>query len=960
MGMTTNNTTAQKRKSKSTARSNGRRANRHNRASLYLPFKQAREFVRSLKLKSIEEWIAYRRSGNKPSNIPGSPEQTYRGEFEGFPDFLGREPRKYLPFQEARQFVHSLKLKTTQEWMAYRRSGNKPSNIPVAPEYTYRGEFKGLPDFLGVVPRRGKYLPFEEARQFVRSLKLKGVEEWIAYRRSGNKPSNIPGRPEYTYRGEFKGLTDFLGTDPRKYTRRKLRPFEQARTFARGLGLRSTTEWKKYVRSGKLPVDIPIWPSCYKEWISWAEFLGMPKYRVKSRPFAEAREFVRSLGLKSKHEWERYCASRNKPADIPSAPQSAYQKEFRGYPDWLGYLGSGNHHWTARAIDAYLSGIESEIPNLRDASLVKLIRQAGLDVPLAQVIEAPSLQQVIDALRNNIGGIRIRLHARGDQPFDAGEIAIAEEEDFQHDEFEVNDDNLHAPDRLNGLVGPDFIEHLVQERTCGLLVRYMNGEAAQVSKLLSRNGGDFFREIKQRFESEVQGMMEVDTSCWKLRDKKTGKPTEPNLMQRFIAHKMETNRTWCNWSGTGAGKTGSAGLAAYVIDSQLTVVLCPNSTVRQWGEELKATFPDSRAAYTVDDVKHGRGSFLLLNYEKFQSSQAESLVEQIASLRPNFLVLDEVQLIKRREHSDSSIRREMLESLLTRLPEAHVLGMTATPVINELSEGVSLLEAITGKPQNLRARRRGAGAVFDALDLHFALLRNGTRYKPTYSQSLAIKTEPFSCNAMLPSLQAVAANSNNVLAIEQAILHPKLEQVADRIKPGTIIYVEFVDGIVAPIREFIHALGLTVGEYIGEADASARTDVMEKFVSGELDVLIGSRPIGLGVDGLQARCNRLILLSLPWTHAAFEQVIGRIYRQGSAFADVEVIIPQLTIDVDGQKWSWDESRYAVIQRKKTVSDAAVDGYLPTQAHLSRTEFTNRALEALRRILKRAKRNDGSR
>ena len=67
-------------------------------------------------------------------------------------------------------------------------------------------------------------------------------------------------------------------------------------------------------------------------------------------------------------------------------------------------------------------------------------------------------------------------------------------------------------------------------------------------------------------------------------------------------------------------------------------------------------------------------------------AQAESLVEQIASLRPNFLVLDEVQLIKRREHSDASIRREMLESLLTRLPEAHVLGMTATPVINELSK----------------------------------------------------------------------------------------------------------------------------------------------------------------------------------------------------------------------------------------------------------------------------------
>src|SRR5262249_52088433 len=38
------------------------------------------------------------------------------------------------------------------------------------------------------------------------------------------------------------------------------RNFEEARTFTRGLGLKSLDEWKKYCKSGKRPTDIPMAP----------------------------------------------------------------------------------------------------------------------------------------------------------------------------------------------------------------------------------------------------------------------------------------------------------------------------------------------------------------------------------------------------------------------------------------------------------------------------------------------------------------------------------------------------------------------------------------------------------------------------------------------------------------------------------------------------------------------------
>lgn len=587
---------------------------------------------------------------------------------------------------------------------------------------------------------------------------------------------------------------------------------------------------------------------------------------------------------------------------------------------------------------------------MRDASLVALITEAGLDLPLRQLLGRVPMARVIAELRAGGNQIRARLRNRREIVVDPDwRPEIAEDEDFGHDEVEVNENNVHVPDRLKGKVSAEFIEHLIQEKLSGLIVKFMNGDP-DVGKILKQEGGEFYREIRRRFESEVRGIMEVDTSSWKLHDKKTGKPTEPNRMQRYIAYKIKHNRTWCNWSGTGAGKTGSAGLASYVIGSQLTVVLCPNSTVKQWADELELAFPNRRAVVDVTAVERGEGSFLILNYEKFQSEKnSEALVRAIVGLRPDLVVLDEVQLIKQREQKGSSIRRATVEEMLRLLPDTRVLGMTATPVINELKEGVSLLEAVTGKPQNLRARRRGPGAVLDALNLHFALLQHGLRYKPAYQQSLSIQAEPFVDNTLLPALRNCEPS---VLAIERTILPAKLQRVRDRIAPGTLIYLEFVDGMVPVVRKFVESLGLTVGEYIGETPTKERDLVKQKFIEGELDVLIGSRAVGLGVDGLQRRCNRLIVLSLPWTHAAFEQLYGRVYRQGSEFVEVEIVIPQLITTPNGRRWSWDEARYFVIEHKKTLSDAATDGYVPTSEHLSRKEFAKKAMDALRVMIER--------
>jgi hypothetical protein len=397
--------------------------------------------------------------------------------------------------------------------------------------------------------------------------------------------------------------------------------------------------------------------------------------------------------------------------------------------------------------------------------------------------------------------------------------------------------------------------------------------------------GKFFKQIRERFLTEVRGVEAIDIPEWNLH--KNGKPVPPTTMQKMTAYQMTQRRTWGNWAGAGAGKTAAAGLAAFATDSQLTLVITTNSTRFGWSRQLKEAFKDVRVAFKPELVERGRGMFLVLNYEKFQKCK-ESFIPQIAALSPDMVVLDEIQLIKQRAAEPASLRRETLLDLIGLLPNAKVLCMSATPVINELAEGISLLEVATGKIQKLSTRK----TINNALSVYYGLLKAGLRYRPQYSQKLRTTILPATTKSKV--LNAVE-KCDSILSLEQTLLPSRLETVKDYIQPGVVLYSEFVDGMVDPTVEFVQSLGLTVAKYTGEETTEDREKLQREFISGAVDVLVGSRAISVGVDGLQDRCNRMIFLSLPWTHAAYEQTIGRIYRQGSAAAEVEIVIPQIVV-----------------------------------------------------------------
>jgi hypothetical protein len=125
--------------------------------------------------------------------------------------------REYKSFEEAREFVHKLKLKSGEEWKEYCKSGQKPVDIPSYPNQTYKKDgWKTMGDWLGsgsIANFLREYKSFEVARDYVHKLKLKSVKEWLEYCKSEQKPEDIPSNPDKTYKQNgWKGYGDWLGT----------------------------------------------------------------------------------------------------------------------------------------------------------------------------------------------------------------------------------------------------------------------------------------------------------------------------------------------------------------------------------------------------------------------------------------------------------------------------------------------------------------------------------------------------------------------------------------------------------------------------------------------------------------------------------------------------------------------------------------------------------------------------
>ena len=522
-----------------------------------------------------------------------------------------------------------------------------------------------------------------------------------------------------------------------------------------------------------------------------------------------------------------------------------------------------------------------------------------------------------------------------------------------------NEDILVLDKELIGTCDDEAVEFFIQYKLKKVWNEVIN-DKREVDEIKLLNGGKNSSRLRDLFLEEYNKVINYSPP------KGYSFKYLPNMMQKLTVQRVKDYKRYGNWSGTGAGKTISFIIASREIDSRLTVVICLNSTVSQLEEDILDVYPDSlvhssfKKGQKFDRSKH---NYLLLNYEKFQQGYTEEIFQDLNENNLiDFIVLDEVHNSKQRSKKES-LRRGALMRLIGRSAEMninfHLLGMSATPVINNLIEAKSLLKLITGKKYDDIITR---GTISNALKIFNQLLLNGIRYIPKYDiilKELTAENTPVLNIDGTDLTDKLKDNSNkDYLGLEKILLESKLTVLGNYLKPKTIIYTYFTDKDRIPKRvaNYVKSKGYSHALYIGEQSTAEREQSKRDFIKGDVDILIASRTIGTGVDGLQNVCNNMVLLTLPWTDSEYTQLKGRIYRQGSKFGDVEIIIPQVYVDLDDKRWSWDKQRLQLIREKRTLADAAVDGIIPSKHIPTKQKLCSDSLQALKSWKERV--NDG--
>jgi hypothetical protein len=637
--------------------------------------------------------------------------------------------------------------------------------------------------------------------------------------------------------------------------------------------------------------------------------------------------------------------------------------------------GSG---WTLEVIRQFVASLENYIPNLTQAELYKIFEQSGV----LGTQNTEGLKIVKDVIKGKLTGQKLRDVIQGKK----AETSVTEADSvdsLQADtelqivdaspvldisdtsqSFEVTSNSQDELEEISKLpqikiqksleflssrivasADQEAVDFFIASRRNRIWAEVFEDESA-VEAIEAFTDEGYGHQVRDQFLDEYNQARDMAIpSGWSFRV--DGKITPPNLMQKLAAVRLRSQQRMLNLSLTGTGKTIGGILSSRIIDARLTIIICPLDTLPNWHGEIKHVFPDSLV--TVKnfnphwiDVDAGH-HYILLNHEMFQQPSTPAHLRQLLErYQVDFIIVDEIHRCKQRGDNPSK-RRQMVLALITNVavknPNLHVLGMSATPVINNLKEGKSLVELVTGVE---RSDLNEKATLNNCMRLHQAFVTLGIRSRVKPKINIKRITLPVDCTHLVNEIRE---EGTSILKMEQILTRARIPVILKELRPKTIIYTHYVEGIIDQLQEAIEAEGWTVGFHIG-GDKSGRN----KFINGSIDILIASSAMATGVDGFQRVCDRLILNIPPWTSAELEQLEGRLNRQGQVHDTLTILMPVTYGLDDGERWSWDEGRLARLQNKQTVADAAVDGVMPEGQLRSESQ----AFRDLRKWLERLK------
>ncbi len=168
--------------------------------------------------------------------------------------------------------------------------------------------------------KRKTFKNYNDAQAFVVTLGLQGMQDWIKYAKSGNRPADIPSNPWNTYKDELASMdppvkfsiNEFIGC---KLPRAKMdpnAPKKPRKPRASRQNVQNTVQVDEQIEA---QVDAD---------------------NMNQSPFEMAREIVRGMNLQNRDAFNDMKRKNMLPAGVPRNPDSTFKDEWNGWGDFLG------------------------------------------------------------------------------------------------------------------------------------------------------------------------------------------------------------------------------------------------------------------------------------------------------------------------------------------------------------------------------------------------------------------------------------------------------------------------------------------------------------------------------------------------------------------------------------------------------------------------------------------------
>ena len=367
------------------------------------------------------------------------------------------------------------------------------------------------------------------------------------------------------------------------------------------------------------------------------------------------------------------------------------------------------------------------------------------------------------------------------------------------------------------------VEFLKAKATAKLWDACFDDEINLVEKVrkLEFKPDNYSYEVKQNFLEEYEGSKALRVPySYQFRDLK-GNKRDPKLMQRLVAYRLKRDKRLLNLSGTGTGKTLSAIFAAQICNSKRIFISCPNGVVSNWQKAFTTAYPDAIqhvkedgwAVEGLDEQPH----VYIVNHERFQEQYVEKILPMCIEYQADMIVIDEIHQSKRRTKEASSQRRKLINEFIRISsninPDLRVLGMSATPVINNLYEGRSLLELVTQETFDDVSEKIDLNSC---MNLYQHFVRDGIRMNPGAMSRTQVIMKDIDVTALLPNI--VAATKNGTYHdVEQILVQPKLDALKQCLARGekTVIFITYIKNTLEPISQWLHDNGYSYCVFTG-------------------------------------------------------------------------------------------------------------------------------------------------